>query len=110
MTMTMSLFLGLVMAAAAPEPVVWTKMADPDPHYVAPKQTAPRKRSTAKAGARRGAQPDNLEGAFVNLMQAGQEAQDAAFRDYERKLQRLEEMADRVERTADQGEGESPQR
>ena len=108
--MTASILLGLALAAGAPEPVVWTKMADPDPHYVAPRQSAARARPAAKAGPRRGAEPDNLEGAVVNLMKAASDAQDKAFRDYEQKLQRLEDMAERVERTADQSDSESPQR
>ena len=92
--MTVSILLGLALAAGAPEPVVWTKMVDPDPHYVAPKAAAPRSRPVAKAGPRRGAEPDNLEGAVVNLMKAASDAQDKAFRDYEQKLQRLENIAE----------------
>lgn len=108
--MTLSILLGLALAAGAPEPVVWTKMADPDPTYVAPKAANP-KRTPAKAGARRGADPDNLDGAIVNLMQAEIEVAAKIERDYEREVRRLEDLVERSERAAERGEAveEPPQ-
>ena len=105
--MTVSLLIALAMAA--PEPVVWTKMADPDPTYVAPKVSASPKRKPAKAGARRGTDPDNLDSAVVNLMQAAGEADEAIMRDYERQVRELEERADRARRAAEPVEESSPQ-
>ena len=107
--MTVSILLGLALAAAAPEPVVWTKMADPDPTFVAPKAVKP-KRPPARAGATRGLDPDNLESAVVNLMQAAQDHDAAVMRDYERQVRDLEERAERARRDAEPSDEASPQR
>lgn len=109
--MTVSILLGLALAAGAPEPVVWTKMADPDPTYVAPKATKPK---PAKAGARRGKEPDNLDGAVINLMAATAEAERKVEQEYEREVRRLEALVERAERAGLNGdvpdEADSPQR
>jgi hypothetical protein len=94
--MTISILLNLALAAGAPEPVVWTKMADPDPTYVAPKASARPKRQPVKAGTRRPSKPDNFESAVVNLMQAADEADQAVMRDYERQVRELEAKAERA--------------
>ena len=106
--MTVSILLGLALAAGAPEPVVWTKMADPDPTYVAPKATKP-KRSPVKAGARRDAEPDNFESAVVNLMKAASDADEAVLRDYERQVRDLEAQAERAIQAAGQAVEQSRQ-
>lgn len=73
----------MALGSTGAEPVVWTRMADPDPNYVAPKPSA--KSRSAKA-ARPTSEPTDMVGALVNLMRAGQEAQAAAISDYERKM------------------------
>jgi hypothetical protein len=100
--MAITLLLSLLLAP--PETVVWSKMADPDPTYVAPKKSARPKRQPAKAGARRSAEPDNLESAVVNLMQAASEADEAIMRDYERQVRELEAKAERAMQAVDRAE------
>ena len=84
-------------------------MADPDPDYVAPKAAKP-KRAAAKAGARRGSEPDNLEGAVVNLMEEARRTDEAIARDYERQLRDAEATIERARQMAEQAEpsDESP--
>lgn len=112
--MTVSLVLGLALAAGAPEPVVWTKMADPDPTYVAPKASASPSRKPAKPGAKRGSEPDNMDGAVVNLLQAAVEAERKLEQEYEREVRRIESLVERAERAGLAGEApdeaEPPQR
>ena len=93
--MTVAMILGLALAAGAPEPVVWTKMVDPDPDYVAPKAAKPRP-TAAKVKAKRSGDPDNLESAVVNLMEEARQTDDAIMRDYERQVRALEERAERA--------------
>ena len=107
--MTVTILLGLALAAAAPEPVVWTKMADPDPTYVAPRTSATPKRQPAKAGARSASEPDNLEGAVVNLMKVARDADEAVLRDYERQVRDLEAQAERAIQAAEQAVEQSKQ-
>ncbi len=97
--MTISLLLALALGAA--EPVVWTKMADPDPHYVPPKVTAPQ-RPRAKANVQREREPDNLESALGNLEQAGREYDEAAIREFEREVREAQATIDRARDIADQ--------
>lgn len=98
--MTVSLILGLALAAAPPEPVVWTKMADPDPHYVAPKQPAPRGRPAAK----RNNEPKDLESAVENLMRVANAHDEAVIRDYERQLRDAEATIERAREITEQAE------
>ena len=110
--MTVSLLLGMALAAGAREPVVWTKMADPDPTYVAPKATKP-KRAPAKAGAVRASEPDNLEGAVENLMEVARDHDEAAIRDYERQIREAEATIERARQITEQAEAReesAPQR
>ena len=106
--MTVSILLSLALAAGSPEPVVWTKMADPDPHYVAPKAER-RKRMPAKAGARRESEPDNFESAVVNLMKAASDADEAVLRDYQRQVRELEAQAQDAIQAAERATEQSRQ-
>ena len=98
--MTVSLFLGLALAAGAPEQVVWTKMADPDPHYVAPQRPAPRTRPAAKKSS----DPQDLESAVENLMRVANAHDEAVVRDYERQLREAEATIERARQISEQAE------
>ena len=102
--MTISILLGVALGAGAPEPVVWTKMADPDPHYVAPKASASERRAASTSKGRRGVEPDNLDDAVVNLMQVAAEADRAAQRDYERQFREAEATIERARQITEQAE------
>ena len=95
----------MALGSTGAEPVVWTKMADPDPTYVEPKPS--RKRKSPRA-AHRNSEPTDMAGAIVNLARAGQEAQAAALANYEQKLRELRDAAERSREAAE--ESSSPQR
>lgn len=92
LAMTVPILLGLALTAGAPEPVVWTKMADPDPHFVAPRAEKMR-RSSPNAAAGRSLEPETLDTAVANLREAVRHA-DEVQRGYEREARRLEEMVE----------------
>ena len=110
--MTVSILLSLALAAGAPEPVVWTKMADPDPTYVAPKAKPARPRTGAAASGN----PKDLDGAMINLLSAAVEAERKMEQDYEREVRRIEQLVERAERAgvsdqpSDDSSDEPPQR
>ena len=88
MTVPLTL-LALAIRSSAPEPVVWTKLADPDPNYIAPKPSrsvkARRRRVQAPAA------PSTMASALINLAQAAREADERARREYENRVRAAEE-------------------
>ena len=73
--MTVSMILGLALAAGAPEPVVWTKMVRPRSRLRRAQGRRDRAQ-LAKAGARRGDDPAICESAVVNLMRTKRDRPD----------------------------------
>jgi len=82
----------MALGSTGAEPVVWTKMADPDPTFVEPKPSRKRKPSHS---ARRNSDPTDMAGAIVNLARASQEAQSAALAEYDQKMRELRDAAER---------------
>lgn len=95
----------ILLALFAAEPVVLTPLADPDPGFIAPKASKPRraKGPAAKPAVIEGAAadqgPNSLEKAFVNLDKAVQEARESARKEEaeERELGEAEEVARKVQ-------------
>lgn len=107
--MAISIFLAL--ALATPEPLVWTKMANPDPHFVAPKPAPPGKRQPSRA-VRIANEPQDMESAVENLRDAAQGRAEAAYRDFERQVREAEATIERARKIAEQAPAQdaSPQR
>lgn len=96
----------ILLALFAAEPVVLTPLADPDPGFVAPKASKPRRTGapTARPVVIEEAAADqgttSLEKAFVNLDKAVQEARESARKEEEaeeRELREAEEAARKVQ-------------
>ena len=101
--MTISILLSLAMASSSPEPLILTRMADPDPTFVEPKAPV-RKHGRGKRGQVTRAGPSSLDAALVNLLQASQERTEAVTQDYERQIR---EARDSIERAREAAENSS---
>ena len=103
--MMMALFLGLAIAGS--EPLVWTKMADPDPTFVEPKRSKS-KRNRQKSARGRTSEPTTLQGALINLAMVARERNEAAVLDYRNQMETLRAATERAQASTQAAEDSPP--